>query len=173
MKTLTQQRLMELLTYNPDTGIITWKVNRGGAQIGKPGGRITNRGYRRVNIDGRGYFVHRLAFLFMTGRMPIVTDHINGDRDDNRWCNLREATVSQNTQNTKVYSRNKSGIKGVSWCNREKRWIAQIVVEGKRHFLGQHREIASAETAVRAGRERLHGEFCNHGEHLKNINGEG
>ena len=92
---LTQDKLKELITYNPDTGIF---IRKNGARAGT----INNRNYERVSVSGINYLAHRLAFLYMTGEMPDeMVDHINGKTLDNRWCNLRKANKYQNAQNTK------------------------------------------------------------------------
>lgn len=87
-------------------------------------------------------------------------DHVNGDGLDNRRSNLRAATVAQNNRNTGPKRGNKSGYKGVHFCKRERRWVAQIAINGKKRALGYH---ATAEAAARAydrAAKELHGEFA-------------
>lgn len=87
-------------------------------------------------------------------------DHINGNRADNRWLNLREADSCQNRQNMKRSSRNTSGFKGVSWHERGQKWMAQIACRGGREHLGLFDTIEAAYAAYCAAAKRLHGEFA-------------
>lgn len=93
--------LKELLSYNPETGLFVWLKNRGRlAKCGSVAGSLDTHGYLHITISGKIYLSHRLAFLFMTGEFPIdCVDHINRVRTDNRWCNLRDATKRQNSNN--------------------------------------------------------------------------
>jgi hypothetical protein len=88
-------------------------------------------------IQRHAYMAHRLAWLYMTGAFPKEQiDHINLDRADNRWRNLREATQSQNRANVSAYANNTSGIKGVNWDKRAGKWRAQIYIAGRKTLLG-------------------------------------
>ena len=99
--TLSRDRLYELLLYNQKTGEFTWKKNRKKALVGVVAGCRAKTGYWVITIGTRRYYTHRLAWFYMTGAWPSKQiDHINGQRDDNRWCNLREATYSQNQTNS-------------------------------------------------------------------------
>lgn len=112
---LTQEKLKSLFHYDPDTGIFTRisEVHGRYGAIGNAVGYPTDRGYLRTKIKGKQYKMHRLAFLYMTGRMPEIVDHINRIRDDNRWCNLREASRQQSSQNRKTGGNSETGYKGV------------------------------------------------------------
>jgi hypothetical protein len=114
---MNKDYLSQLLNYDPSTGVFVWKVNRrGGAKAGKEAGSITSKGYRSIRVFNSLYGAHRLAFLFMTGFMPTSDiDHINGNRADNRWCNLREVSRSLNMQNLHhPHKDNATGLLGVS-----------------------------------------------------------
>ena len=126
---LTQSRLKELLEYNPETGVFVWKVDR--KRIAKAGdvagGKNLANGYRRICIDYTNYLQHRLAFLYMTGEFPVnLVDHINGDRADNRWCNLRQANFEQNAYNKAMQSNNTSGHIGIRKPKGRDQWIVQF-----------------------------------------------
>jgi len=120
---LTQERLKLLLDYDPQTGHFMWK-RREGLQgklttwnkrfAGKRAGNVNKvLGYVLISVDGPPYLAHRLAFLFMTGSMPDMVDHANGNRSDNSWSNLRSCTQTQNMFNTALRKNNTLGVKGV------------------------------------------------------------
>lgn len=108
---LTQKRLHEVLHYNPQTGIFRWRTGKRKGQIA--GTRHDERGYLKVSIKNRRYFLHRLAWLWMTGAMPrwdIM--HRNGDHGDNSWSNLVEANRMQRSS-TRGNMREPTGVEGV------------------------------------------------------------
>lgn len=94
MAELTAGRLKELLTYDPETGVFIWRGWRSGSAVaGSVAGSLHSDGYVCIKIGRCLYRAHRLAFLYMTGSRPIgQVDHINMNRADNRWCNLRETS---------------------------------------------------------------------------------
>ncbi len=109
------------------------------------------------------YKVHRLIWLWMTGDWPEKDiDHINGVRDDNRWINLRLADDKRNQQNAKMPKTNTSGIKGVSWHKRDKKWLVNIKIGGKGYCFGAFDSIEFAELVAHEAREKYHGEFARH-----------
>ena len=150
---LTQARLRQLLTYNPETGEFIWNMFRGGtAKKGSIAGRIDTKGYVQITVDMVAIGAHRLAFLYMDGVLPessIEIDHINGDRKNNAWLNLRHATKSQNQQNlARCRSTNKSAaLLGVSFDRESGRWRARITVDGKLHSIGRFATPAAAHAA--------------------------
>ena len=92
---ITQEKLKSILRYDLHTG---WFI-----KTNMPLGSVGKNGYLSIRIDYKSYYLHRLAFLYMTGSFPEHdVDHINGNRHDNSWSNLREATRSQNLQNRKA-----------------------------------------------------------------------
>jgi hypothetical protein len=100
---LTAERLRELLDYDPETGRFIWRKDHPTAKHIKAGsvaGTKNGRGYWVIGVAGAKYVAHRLAWLYVTGEWPAhLVDHENGDRLDNRFANLREATDSQNNFN--------------------------------------------------------------------------
>lgn len=122
------------LKYSPQTGLIyrNVRVNRG--TIGPIVGR--DKGYKVIKLDGVTHRQHRLAFLFMKKPVPEQVDHINRDRSDNRWSNLRAATPAQNRANRKSVEGSSSKWLGVLWNKDRKNWRASIKINGKRTDLG-------------------------------------
>src|SRR5437879_12879405 len=94
--------------------------------MARTGGSASSGSYLALRYNGKSVYAHRLAFYLQTGRWPKYVDHINGNKLDNRWCNLREATMAQNKANEGLRSSNTSGWKGVSWHKKAKKWSAQI-----------------------------------------------
>jgi hypothetical protein len=158
---LTQERLREALSYDPETGDFHWI--RPSATNVFPGDLAGNRshGYWVIRVDIHQYAAHRLAWLYVHGRWPAAfIDHINGDPGDNRLANLREATNAQNTRNSGRRSNNTSGYKGVTWNRAARKWAAQIR-DGKRYLhLGTYTDPAEAHAAYCRAAAELHGEFA-------------
>lgn len=156
--TLTQELLRHLLCYDKDTGIFTWntKPMKSRVCIGHAAGNMTNKGYWEIRISGFSYKAHRLAWMHVHGLFPSdQLDHINGNRSDNRICNLREATNSQNQQNKQAEQKNtKSGLVGVS--PNGSGWRAKIVLNGKVHHLGTFKTPKLAQEAYINAKDRLH-----------------
>ena len=154
----TYERVRELLSYDPETGSFMRLKRMGSYHPGPVTGGRTEHGYVNITIDGMRNYAHRLAFLLMTGEWPTKhIDHINGDRADNRWANLRQATHSQNLANRGPTKRNKSGFKGVV-AKRDK-WIAAIQWKGKPYRAGPFESKEQAAEAYREMALRLHGDF--------------
>ncbi len=160
-KDLTQQELMDVLSYDPMTGLFVWIVSPRNGWAGKVAGCLHSTGYIRIRINGRGYTAHQLAFLYMTGKWTEADiDHKDGDGSNNKWLNLRQSTKSQNKANSRSYKNNKSGIKGVCWNKHLDRWGASIQVAGKRHFLGLFHTKEEAAEAYMASAVLFFGEFA-------------
>jgi HNH endonuclease/AP2 domain len=158
---ITQAELKEVLEYNPDTGVFTWKktVNSRAVAGSVAGGKNTE-GYINLKINRKNYQAHRLAYLYMTGNFPEnFIDHINHTKDDNRWVNLRDATNSQNQANAKKPITNKSGYKGARWHKTNKRWCAEIRYMKKKMHLGYYTTPEEASEAYKKKAIEIHGEF--------------
>ena len=158
---ITQDELKEVLEYNPDTGIFTWKkVNSNRIKVGDVAGYKHNKdGYISIGVNKKRYLAHRLAYLYMTGNFPENdTDHINHIKDDNRWTNLRPATHSQNMRNKSMKKSNKSGYKGVTYYR--KKWFAQIRHNGKTLYLGYYNTPIEASLAYKKKAIELYGEYA-------------
>lgn len=155
---LSAAEARQLLAYDADSGALTWLAKgKKRAGVGKIAGYVHRTlGYRYICIEGTRYLAHRLAWLHMTGAHPLGDiDHINGDKSDNRARNLREATRSQNMQNTyDARSGNKCGFLGVSAHGRG--WRAQIKIAGKSIKLGTFETPELAHAAYVDAKRRLH-----------------
>lgn len=158
---LTQKQLKKILHYDPDSGIFTRKTHKRQDLVGKEVGSKVTSGYLGFNIDGKLYTLHRLAFLYMTGRFPEQIDHINGVPSDNRWDNLRAVTKEENRLNLGLFINNKSGITGVSWFKGKNYWRVYI----KRIFLGSFKDFFEA-CCIRKSSELELGFHENHGQRL-------
>lgn len=161
-----REKAMQMLSYEPETGLFRWKERRnshGGPVMPGDIAGTPNYGYVAIKTMGRLWRAHRLAWLFMTGSLPpkgMEIDHINGDRADNRWCNLRQVSKAQNMWNAKRPSANVSGVKGVSWVAERNQWLARITVNGRKIHLGQFDDKQQAIAARLAGEAKYHGEFA-------------
>lgn len=159
MTLVTQARLKELYHYNEGTGEFTrlfsrCNANKAGILVSKK----TEAGYFRLWIDGRLYMRHRLAWLYVYGEFPAgQIDHINGIRDDNRIANLRDATPAINAQNTRGPRRDSStGLRGVVWSKRERKYLAHIYVNKRSRYLGRFETAESAYAAYLTAKRELH-----------------
>lgn len=163
---IDQKHLVLTLDYDPSTGIFTWKTPPTNCiQQGSEAGSIGNHGYRQIQIDGKLYLAHRLAWLYAYGTYPEnQIDHRNLIRSDNRLENLRCASSSQNKFNRQKQSNNTSGFKGVSWYAPASKWRAQATIGRKYHSLGLYDSASEASLAYQNFVKTRHGEYaCNRG----------
>lgn len=172
MADLTQTRAMEYFNYDPATGDMIYKrrpdheftpmtLARHKKRVGTVAGCANSDGYIKIFIDGQYYRAHRVAWLIVQGEMPkypkFEIDHINGNRADNRFCNLRKVTKSGNQRNAGGRVNNSSGVHGVNWKKRGDggRWVARIW-NGPRHvYLGQFPTLHEASIARKAAERAL------------------
>lgn len=175
--TVDIELLRAAVSYDPKTGAFTWlerpadhfKTTRGASTAnasfaGKPAFiYLNNHGYKMGGLFNKKISAHRAAFALMMGRWPVEEiDHINGDRADNRWKNLREASAFQNHQNQKIHRDNTSGVMGVSWNKAAEKWVAYIQANGAFFHLGRFACKTAAVVARRAA-ELKFGFHENHG----------
>lgn len=155
---ITQERLRELLDYNPETGLFTWKQYRGGtAFAGSCAGRPNKSGHIQIMVDGVRYMAHRLAWLYVNGSFPKnEIDHINRIRSDNRIANLRPASNLENAQNRSRSSNNTSGRSDVTWNKKTKKWRARLTVGYKRMHLGYFESLDDAFSARAQAKMKYH-----------------
>lgn len=162
MTGLTERQLRKALNYNPGTGRFTRLASNRSDLVGSVAGTTLNNGYIGIHIAGVLYSAHRLAFLYMTGHWPPAhVDHINGVRSDNHWANLRNASRSQNNQNSKRKGvRLLKGVELATDRRRLKQYSARICANGIRYSLGYFSTEEDAHAAYCAAAHRLHGDFA-------------
>lgn len=148
------EELKEFLDYNPDTGIFIWKKQASrNIKVGQKAGTKQSKGYLQIQFKGIYYLCHRLAYYMYHGVDPLenLVDHKYGDKANNKIKNLRLATNSQNGANhIKLRSDNTSGVIGVYWNKKAKRWRAHIMINGKHIHLGY---FINKEDAIKVRRE--------------------
>lgn len=150
---LSQEELTQLLEYNPVTGIVTWKAgsNRN-KRIGMEAGSTCRNGYKRIEVNGKSYMLHRIIWALVYGiTVDMQIDHINGDRADNRLENLRAVTPREN-QNNRVSHRNG---RLCGYKRSRNKWEAQIVYNGKKLFLGRFATEQEAHNAYEEAKLRI------------------
>ena len=162
---LTAERLREVLSYDPETGVLRWRMARRGVGVGMVAGNKKPDGYIRIGVDYRMYKAHRLAWLHFYGRWPVSEiDHINGVRDDNRMANLRDVSRQVNGQNQRkarhmaVPSPFNTGLLGTHFDLKRQLFVAQIndPGTGKKKHLGAYTTAAEAHAAYLKEKRKIH-----------------
>jgi len=155
---LNADELRQWLRYEPETGLLYWtRSRRGPAFCGAVAGYTDRFGYVLVKFKQRNYRAHRIAFALMNGSAPDIVDHINGNRADNRWSNLRVADAAFNAQNIRrARADNKAtGKLGVSVAP-SGRFQARIMVNKRSKHLGNFDTPDQAHAAYVEAKRRLH-----------------
>lgn len=172
----SQEELKRVLSYNPDTGLLLWEERPrsdfatdrshkvwNARYAGQPAlNGVGKKGYRVGRIFSIMVKSHRVIWKMVTGEEPVVIDHEDGVRTNNRWTNLLDTTDQGNAKNRKQYTNNKSGITGVYWNKACGKWHAQIAHEGRKVNLGFFTELEDAREA-RAKAELSMAYHPNHG----------
>lgn len=158
----------EILRY--DNGSLIWVIKPSSkVNVGDVAGTVNDEGYIKIMYRKRSYGAHCIVWEMHNGEIPdgYEIDHENHNRSDNRIENLRLVTRSDNMKNKSMYSTNKSGVTGVNWHNRKRKWIAQIQSDGKKKMLYEGRSFDDAVAARKAAEEerKFH---KNHGG-MKNV----
>lgn len=152
----TKSKISELFFYK--NGELFWKKSRGGILCGSRAGYKNGNGYRYIRINGKMYLEHRIVFLMHNDYLPEFIDHINTNREDNRIENLRECTRTENNRNSSGWG--KTGVKGVHWNKKNKKYTAQITVDRKVITVGNFKNLCDAELAITDARNKYHGKFA-------------
>jgi hypothetical protein len=158
---VTQELLKQLFDYKD--GALIRKKNGKSAVIPMGAKR-----YERVTIDGKAYALHRMIYLWNHGTLPAIIDHIDGNRENNRVENLREATQEQNCLNSKHRSTSKSPYKNVylqppaknaDW---KRNWVVSLTVKKVRKYVGSFEDLELADLVATEARHLYHGQFARH-----------
>lgn len=174
--TINQEYLNSCLNYDAETGVLTWLKDRPESHFdytcgyamwvkdhaGKRAGCINGHGYLHIGIKGKRYKAHRLIWMMVHNEWPDQIDHINGNKLDNRLCNLRNVDAANNLRNTAIRKDNKSGVVGVNFHKTSGKWVSYIRVNGKHKHLGTFEDKSQA-IEERKKAEKLYGFHENHG----------
>ena len=162
MSKISIEVLRERFAYDPKTGVVTYATRCGNCLKGMRAGSVKSEsGYRIIKIGKKELREHRVIFVLMKGQWPTdCMDHINGDRTDNRWENLREATQTQNRWNGKGFSSRKARAKGVHFHQKSGKWQAKIGFGGVMHQLGFFETHDEAAAARKKAACEMYGEFA-------------
>ena len=176
LKELTAEAARELLDYCPETGKVIWKErglhwfkSKGTHKAwnsrfsGEEAGDTRHDGYVRVCLLYKRYLLHRVVWLWVYGSWPTKDlDHINHDPSDNRICNLRSVTRTENCRNSSLSKCNSSGTTGVGWKPRARMWEVRISADDGVRYIGAfHKKDDAIEARKRA--EITYGYHENHG----------
>lgn len=162
---ISQETLKNLLEYDKETGIWSWRVYRSKRAKAQQEAGYLNKDshgkvYKAITIRGKGYKASRLAWLYMTGDWldsSIEIDHINRDSRDNRWINLRLSTKQENSYNKGVYKRKINLPKGVYISG--KKYVAKITADKNTRIIGLFTSPQEAHKAYCEASIKLHGKF--------------
>jgi hypothetical protein len=146
------EMVRDVLSYEPDTGLFFWKT---GGRRGKQAGGKNSQGYIKIGVCGRIYSAHRLAFVFMGAPLPVSVDHINRDRADNRWENLRPSSPQAQQKNRSINANNTSGVSGVCFVKEVNKWQAQIKHKRRMIYLGSYPHFFDAVAARKSAEREL------------------
>jgi hypothetical protein len=156
-----KELINKLFTYKD--GNLYWKSKfskYSSIKIGQEAGYIDTEGYKRTKINKKLYGNHQLIYLMFYGFIPLQIDHANQNKLDNTIENLRIVTKSQNQHNKTIQKNNTSGVKGVSWYKRLKKWQVQIMVNKKPLHFGHFADLELAELVAIEARSKYHGKFA-------------
>lgn len=154
---LTQERLKELLHYDPETGVFTW-IHNLGRKAKKDGiaGTVMKSGYIRIKIDGIDYLAHRLAWLYTHGENPTKEiDHIDRSKNNNSIKNLRDVSKNWNQQNRVKFTQNNI-TKCLGVTPNGSGFSAKISIDGKQKYLGTFKTVSDARLAYDNAKKTHH-----------------
>ena len=157
----TQGDLLEVFDYNPDTGELAHKLDTASGMKGAVASAMHHEGYLSVSIGRKEYLVHRVIWFMVKGYWPEQVVHIDHDRTNNRWVNLREVVSRANQCNTSLSCNNASGVNGVRILP-SGRFCAFIMVNRKQISLGTRDTLEEA-AALRRAADKQYEFHDNHG----------
>ena len=151
-----EEYIIENFHYTTETGILWKRFSRYWKECGSSNGR----GYLAVSVCGKYKLVHQIGFFLMMGRWAKQIDHIDRNKSNNIWINLRECTASENKANSTKQSNNTSGFKGVHWVKRANKFRAKIQFQKKLIHIGYFDTAEEAAAAYNTKAIELNGEFA-------------
>lgn len=160
---ITQEELKRRLHYDPETGAFTWLQHRWHKKVSNRAESYEKDGSGYIWLDNKNNRTNRLAFLYMTGEIPVIVGFKDNNLENVRWANLVAMTMKGASYKAKRSRNNTSGYKGVSWSVPAKKWRAMCRHAGKNHFLGYHETAEAAKLAYDDFASRAFGEFFNSG----------
>lgn len=153
--------LNQNFAYDPESGVLTWRVSRGCVKAGAVAGGLNASGHLVLHFDGVNYLAHRLIWKMVTGCDPTdEIDHEDVNGSNNKWVNLRESNRPQNMANVRAPRTNTSGVKNVNFHRRSKKWHAKIRCNNTENHIGYFDSLEDAAAAVALARATFHGEFA-------------
>lgn len=162
-KVPTRSEVIEALDYDCASGQFFWRYRASAPKewnkrwAGKRAGGLDAYGYLNINLFGRLFKAHRLAWLIEKGKWPDGDiDHADRDKLNNRISNLRDCTRAENLQNLPLRSNSTSGFTGVSLCRQTQKWRAKIRIDGEQIHLGRFDTPEEASNAYRIAKGGLH-----------------
>lgn len=155
----------DYISYDKDSGGFVWKKSPSSfVKAGSPAGCLDPQGYRYIGLNGHHYLAHRVAWFLTYGEWPKdQIDHINGNKSDNRICNLRDVGQIDNGRNQKMPVTNTSGVVGIVWLSKRQKWAARIKVNRVQKTIGIFNTLFDA-VAARKSSEIANGFHANHGK---------
>ena len=157
-------KIQSALSYDKESGLFAWRVDLTRAsgifrRAGDKAGCLLASGYVSIGFEGKSLKAHRLAFVLVTGAWPVgVVDHIDGNKSNNRWGNLRDVARQVNAQNQlRAHRSNRtSGLIGASFHGKSGRWAASISINSKSRHLGLFDTAQAAHEAYLTSKRAIH-----------------
>ena len=154
------ENIRNFIKYNHVTGEFSWiKINTNSQKLTDKVGTIKTKGYGSVCFYSSSYLLHRVAWFLHYSEQPVIIDHINGDKLDNRIVNLRNCTNKQNVINAKISKNNTSGITGVSYNKKRRTWDVNIKINYVKKHLGTSKDINTAKKIRKEAEIKYFGEY--------------
>ena len=161
-QTIDQALVNKFFNYDPVSGELSWRLPTRRTHVGDVVRSLNNKGYLVVGLAGKIILVHRVIWLMQTGVFPDQVDHIDHNRTNNSWVNLREVNNSDNQKNRSKSSNNTTGVTGVSVVKSTGMLKASIRVNNRTIHIGTYKSLTEAKAARKAAEVR-YGFHTNHG----------
>jgi hypothetical protein len=155
---IDQETVKKIFHYDAESGMLLWRNGNGrNVKPWQQANSLNSSGYYAIKIQNKSYRVHRLIWLYVNGKFPDGDiDHKNRIRNDNRLCNLRDVSRTDNAQNISLPKHNKSGHIGVSWIKSHNCWTVYVKVNKKNKWLGYYKNLDAAIAARKAGEKQYY-----------------